>query len=103
MCANGVLISKSSHFKVFGFHHLSCTVFFLNRECLRMCFSFIQKRQLLQLGVPSSFIAFCLNEGTRNPVHSPNIDYTKLYAVVSILIRCFDLSVKQQSSVKVDY
>ncbi|XP_065887407.1 ubiquitin carboxyl-terminal hydrolase 9X-like isoform X3 [Dysidea avara] len=59
-----------------------------------------EKRQLLQLGVPSSFIAFCLNEGTRNPVHSPNIDYTKLYAVVSILIRCFDLSVKQQSSVK---
>ena len=62
---------------------------------------FVQRRQLIQLGVPSSFIALCLDEGPGNPIRSPYVDYTKLYAVVSILIRCYDLSVKQQSSLEV--
>jgi len=66
-------------------------------------FLLLQKQQLLQLGVPSSFIALCLDEGPGNPVRSPYVDYTKLYAVVSILIRCYDLSAKQQSSIEVGY
>ena len=62
---------------------------------------FLQRQQLIQLGVPSSFIALCLDEGPGNPTCSPYVDYTKLYAVVSILVRCYDLSVKQQSSLEV--
>ena len=68
-----------------------------------MIFLFLQRRQLIQLGVPSSFIALCLDEGPGNPIRSPYVDYTKLYAVVSILVRCYDLSVKQQSSLEVRY
>ena len=64
---------------------------------------FIQRWQLIQLGVPSSLIALCLDEGPGNPICFPYVDYTKLYAVVRILVRCYDLSVKQQSSLEVSY
>ncbi len=52
----------------------------------------LQRKQLLRLGVPSLFIAVALDEGPGPPMRSPYTDLSKLYAVVSILVRCCDVT-----------
>ena len=52
----------------------------------------LQRQQLLRLGVPSLFIAVALDEGPGPPMRSPYTDLSKLYAVVSILVRCCDVT-----------
>ena len=56
-----------------------------------------QRQQLIRLGVPSLFIAVALDKGPGPPMRSPYTDLTKLYAVVSILVRCCDNTVLQKS------
>ncbi|XP_064393950.1 probable ubiquitin carboxyl-terminal hydrolase FAF-X [Halichondria panicea] len=51
-----------------------------------------ERKQLLRLGVPSLFIAVALDEGPGPPMRSPYTDLSKLYAVVSILVRCCDVT-----------
>ena len=59
-----------------------------------------QRQQLLRLGVPSLSIAVALDEGPGPPLRSPYTDLNKLYAVVSILVRCCNVSIMQKSSVQ---
>ena len=51
--------------------------------------------------MPSYFIAVALDEGPGPPLRSPYTDLTKLYAVVSILVRCCDVIPLQTSSIPV--
>ena len=57
----------------------------------------VQRQQLIRLGVPSLFIAVALDEGPGPPMRSPYTDLSKLYASVSILVRCCDVSILQKS------
>lgn len=56
---------------------------------------------MIRLGVPSYFIAVALDEGPGPPLRSPYTDLTKLYAVVSILVRCCDLRPHQANAIPV--
>lgn len=61
----------------------------------------IQRHQLIRLGVPTLFIAVALDEGPGPPLRSPYTDLTKLYGVVSILVRCCDVTSQQKSLMQV--
>ena len=61
----------------------------------------LQRHQLIRHGVPTLFIAVALDEGPGPPLRSPYTDLTKLYAVVSVLIRCCDVSLQQKSLAQV--
>lgn len=61
----------------------------------------MQKQQLIRHGVPTLFIAVALDEGPGPPLRSPYTDLTKLYAVVSMLVRCCDVSSQQKSLIPV--
>lgn len=56
-----------------------------------------ERQQLIRLGVPSLFIAVSLDEGPGPPMRSPYTDLTKLYATVSILVRCCNVTPLQKS------
>ncbi|XP_046668911.1 probable ubiquitin carboxyl-terminal hydrolase FAF-X isoform X3 [Homalodisca vitripennis] len=62
------------------------------------CLGISERTQLLKLNVPATFMLVALDEGP-----GPNIKYqypelTKLHMVVSLLIRCCDVSTRMQSS-----
>lgn len=57
-----------------------------------------ERSQLLRLNVASTFIAVALDEGPGPPIKYQYADLSKLYLVVSLLVRCCDLSSKCASS-----
>ncbi|XP_014223439.1 probable ubiquitin carboxyl-terminal hydrolase FAF-X isoform X1 [Trichogramma pretiosum] len=57
-----------------------------------------QKLQLLKLNVPVTFMLVAIDEGPGPMIKYQYPELTKLHQVVSILIRCCDLSSKTQSS-----
>ncbi|XP_013401949.1 probable ubiquitin carboxyl-terminal hydrolase FAF-X isoform X1 [Lingula anatina] len=57
-----------------------------------------EKHQLLKLNVPATFIQVALDEGPGPPIKYQYAELGKLYAVVSQLVRCCDVSSKSQSS-----
>ena len=59
----------------------------------------LQKQQLLKLDVPAKFMLVALDEGPGPPIKYQYAELSKLYAVVSQLIRCCDVSMRCQSSV----
>ena len=64
----------------------------------------VQKQQLLQLGVPATFMLVALDEGPGPPIRYQYAELGKLYAVVSQLVRCCDVSSRMQTSkVRVHY
>lgn len=64
---------------------------------MSLCWYF-QKEQLLKLNVPAMFMLVALDEGPGPPIKYQYAELGKLYAVVSLLIRCCDVSSKCQSS-----
>ncbi|CAH1782281.1 unnamed protein product [Owenia fusiformis] len=58
-----------------------------------------EKQQLLRLNVPATFVLVALDEGPGPPIKYQYAELTKLYSVVSQLIRCCDVSSRCQSSV----
>ena len=60
-----------------------------------------QKQQLLKLNVPAMFMLVALDEGPGPPIKYQYAELGKLYAVVSQLVRCCDVSPRCQSSVAV--
>ena len=65
-----------------------------------MLFSW-QRLQLLQLGVPATFMLVALDEGPGPPIRYQYAELGKLYSVVSQLVRCCDVSARMRSSVQV--
>ena len=63
--------------------------------------SLLQKQQLLKLDVPAKFMLVALDEGPGPPIKYQYAELSKLYAVVSQLIRCCDVNMRCQSSVAV--
>ena len=61
----------------------------------------LQKKQLLKLNVPATFMTVALEEGPGPPIKYQYAELGKLYAVVSQLVRCCDVSARCQSSVAV--
>ena len=58
-----------------------------------------EKKQLLKLNVPATFINVALDEGPGPPIkYQYSNELGKLYQVVSQLIRCCDISAKCQSA-----
>ncbi|XP_011407629.2 PREDICTED: probable ubiquitin carboxyl-terminal hydrolase FAF-X [Amphimedon queenslandica] len=57
-----------------------------------------ERQHLLRLGVPAQFIALSLDEGPGPALRSPYADISRLYSVVSVLVRSCDVSVIQRSS-----
>ena len=60
-----------------------------------------QRLQLLQLGVPATFMLVALDEGPGPPIRYQYAELGKLYSVVSQLVRCCDVSARMRSSVSV--
>jgi len=58
----------------------------------------LQKQQLLNLNVPELFMNVSLDDGTTPPIKCQYPELSKLYAVVSQLVRCCDISAKCLSS-----
>ena len=58
----------------------------------------LQKEQLLKLNMPATFMLVALDEGPGPPIKYQYPELGKLYAVVSQLIRCCDVSARCQSS-----
>ncbi|XP_071949723.1 ubiquitin carboxyl-terminal hydrolase 9X-like isoform X2 [Antedon mediterranea] len=58
-----------------------------------------ERTQLLELSVPSTFMLVALDEGPGPPIKYQYAELGKLYSVVSQLVRCCDISSKQQSSI----
>lgn len=58
-----------------------------------------ERLQLLRLNVPATFILVALDEGPGPPIKYQYADLGKLYQVVSLLVRCCDVSSKTVSSV----
>ncbi|KAK7155926.1 hypothetical protein R3I93_010558 [Phoxinus phoxinus] len=58
-----------------------------------------EKTQLLKLSVPSTFMLVALDEGPGPPIKYQYAELGKLYAVVSLLLRCCDVSSRMQSSI----
>uniref|UniRef100_A0A1X7THH0 Ubiquitin carboxyl-terminal hydrolase n=1 Tax=Amphimedon queenslandica TaxID=400682 RepID=A0A1X7THH0_AMPQE len=56
------------------------------------------RQHLLRLGVPAQFIALSLDEGPGPALRSPYADISRLYSVVSVLVRSCDVSIIQRSS-----
>lgn len=57
-----------------------------------------ERMQLLQLNVPATFMKVALDEGPGPPIKYQYAELGKLYQVVSLLIRCCDVTSKTQSS-----
>ncbi|OWF40886.1 probable ubiquitin carboxyl-terminal hydrolase FAF-X isoform X2 [Mizuhopecten yessoensis] len=57
-----------------------------------------EKMQLLKLNVPSMFMLVALDEGPGPPIKYQYAELSRLYSVVSILIRCCDVSTRCLSS-----
>lgn len=57
-----------------------------------------EKKQLLQLNVPATFMQVALDEGPGPAIKYQYPELTKLHCVVSQLIRCCDITSKTQSS-----
>ncbi|XP_039510750.1 probable ubiquitin carboxyl-terminal hydrolase FAF-X isoform X2 [Pimephales promelas] len=58
-----------------------------------------EKTQLLKLSVPATFMLVALDEGPGPPIKYQYAELGKLYAVVSQLLRCCDVSSRMQSSI----
>ncbi|XP_048397467.1 probable ubiquitin carboxyl-terminal hydrolase FAF-X [Stegostoma tigrinum] len=58
-----------------------------------------EKTQLLKLNVPATFMLVALDEGPGPPIKYQYAELGKLYAVVSQLVRCCDVSSRMQSSI----
>uniref|UniRef100_A0A8C1LPE6 USP domain-containing protein n=1 Tax=Cyprinus carpio TaxID=7962 RepID=A0A8C1LPE6_CYPCA len=58
-----------------------------------------EKTQLLKLSVPATFMLVALDEGPGPPIKYQYAELGKLYAVVSQLVRCCDVSARMQSSI----
>jgi ubiquitin carboxyl-terminal hydrolase 9/24 len=58
-----------------------------------------ERLQLLKLNVPALFMLVALDEGPGPPIKYQYADLGKLYHVVSLLVRCCDVSSKTMSSV----
>lgn len=58
-----------------------------------------ERLQLLKLNVPALFMLVALDEGPGPPIKYQYADLGKLYHVVSVLVRCCDVSSKTMSSV----
>ncbi|XP_067668544.1 ubiquitin carboxyl-terminal hydrolase 9X-like [Haliotis asinina] len=58
-----------------------------------------EKQQLLRLNVPAQFIMVALDEGAGPPIKYQYAELSKLYSVVSHLVRCCDVSARCQCSV----
>jgi ubiquitin carboxyl-terminal hydrolase 9/24 len=56
---------------------------------------------VLQLNVPALFMAVAVDEGPGPAIKYQYPELTKLHQVVSLLIRCCDVSAKTQSSQQV--
>ncbi|KAG1670256.1 putative ubiquitin carboxyl-terminal hydrolase FAF-X [Nymphon striatum] len=61
-----------------------------------------ERRQLLQLNVVSTFINVALDDGPGPAIKYQYAELSKLYQVISILVRCCDISSKAQSSITVN-
>lgn len=59
---------------------------------------FFQKHHLLKLQVPKYFMLVALDEGPGPTIKYQYADLSKLFALVSQLIRCCDISAKCSSS-----
>ncbi|XP_041351568.1 probable ubiquitin carboxyl-terminal hydrolase FAF-X isoform X2 [Gigantopelta aegis] len=59
----------------------------------------VEKQQLLRLNVPAQFISVALDEGPGPPIKYQYAELSKLYSVVSHLVRCCDVSARYQCSV----
>ncbi|XP_076235119.1 ubiquitin carboxyl-terminal hydrolase-like faf [Calliopsis andreniformis] len=57
-----------------------------------------EKAQLLKLNVPVAFMLFAIDDGPTPTIKYQYADLTKLHQVVSMLIRCCDISSKAHSS-----
>ncbi|CAH3106557.1 unnamed protein product [Porites lobata] len=57
-----------------------------------------ERLQLLQLGVPATFMLVALDEGPGPPIRYQYAELGKLYSVVSQLVRCCDVSSRMRSS-----
>lgn len=57
-----------------------------------------ERLQLLQLGVPATFMMVALDEGPGPPIRYQYAELGKLFSVVSLLVRCCDVSVRMRSS-----
>ncbi|XP_068731970.1 ubiquitin carboxyl-terminal hydrolase 9X-like isoform X1 [Montipora capricornis] len=57
-----------------------------------------ERQQLLQLGVPATFMLVALDEGPGPPIRYQYAELGKLYSVVSQLVRCCDVSSRMRSS-----
>ncbi len=58
----------------------------------------LQKQQLLKLNVPATFMLVALDEGPGPPIKYQYAELGKLYAVVSQVVRCCDVSPRCRSS-----
>jgi len=61
----------------------------------------VQKQQLLRLNVLELFMLVSLDDGTVPPIKYQYAELSKLYAVVSQLVRCCDVSEGCHSSYSV--
>ena len=64
-----------------------------------ICSVLFQKMHLLKLNVPAQFMMVALDEGPGPPIKYQYAELSKLYSVVSQLVRCCDVSSKCASSV----
>ena len=71
-----------------------------NLRIFGLCF-YLQRLQLLQLGVPATFMMVALDEGPGPPIRYQYAELGKLFSVVSLLVRCCDVSVRMRSSAAV--
>lgn len=58
----------------------------------------LERSQLLRLNVPQIFVSVAMDDGPGPPIKYQYADLSKLYQVVSILVRCCDLTSKCSSS-----
>ncbi|XP_066267004.1 ubiquitin carboxyl-terminal hydrolase 9X-like isoform X4 [Branchiostoma lanceolatum] len=58
-----------------------------------------ERTQLLKLNVPAMFMLVALDEGPGPPIKYQYAELGKLYSVVSLLVRCCDVSKYMQSSI----
>ncbi|XP_051782099.1 probable ubiquitin carboxyl-terminal hydrolase FAF-X [Erpetoichthys calabaricus] len=58
-----------------------------------------EKTQLLKLNIPATFMLVALDEGPGPPIKCQYAELGKLYAIVSQLVRCCDVSSRMQSSI----
>lgn len=71
-----------------------------NLRIFGLCF-YLQRQQLLQLAVPATFMLVALDEGPGPPIRYQYAELGKLFSVVSLLVRCCDVSVRMRSSAAV--